>query len=64
MDHLAADALRFPGPESENPLSLELKGLRNDLVDAARSKGIDEPWLTRWWEHVNQARTATSRVHW
>jgi hypothetical protein len=35
MDHLASDALRFPGPESENPLSLELKGLRNSWTRPA-----------------------------
>ena len=34
------------------------------LVETARAKGIDEPWLARWWEHINQARAATSGIAW
>ena len=64
MGHLAADALRFPGPESDNPLSQELKAFRRELVDAARGRGVDEPWLDRWWLHVNQARAATRGLRW
>ena len=64
MDHLVDDALRFPGPESDNALSQDFREIRSLLIDSARQTGIDEPWLTRWWEHINQARSATSRVRW
>jgi len=64
MDDLADDALRFPGPESDDALSQDFRGIRSLLIDSARQTGIDEPWLTRWWEHINQARSATSRVRW
>jgi hypothetical protein len=64
MDHLADDALRLPGPESENPLSQDFREIRGVLINSARRSGIDEPWLIRWWEHINQARSATSGVRW
>jgi len=64
MEHLADDALRFPGPESDTALSQDFRAIRSLLIESARHTGIDEPWLTRWWEHINQARSATSRVRW
>jgi hypothetical protein len=64
MDHLADDALRLPGPESENPLSQDFREIRGVLITSARQSGIDEPWLIRWWEHINQARSSTSGVRW
>ncbi|MDP6453850.1 MAG: hypothetical protein QF898_11115 [SAR202 cluster bacterium] len=64
LDHLADDALRLPGPESDNPLSQDFREIRGVLIDSARQSGIDEPWLVRWWEHINQARSATSSVRW
>ena len=64
MDHLADDTLRFSGPESDNSLSQELREIRGVLIESARQSGIDEPWLVRWWEHINQARSATANVRW
>ncbi len=64
LDHLAADALRLKGPANDNPLCQALRAIRMVLVDAARSKGIDEPWLTRWWEHIEQARSTTANLVW
>ena len=63
-DHLVDDALRFPGPEPDNALSQDFREIRSVLIDSARQTGIYKPWMTRWWEHINQARSATSRVRW
>ena len=43
MDDLADDALRFPGPESDDALSQDFRGIRSLLIDSARQTGIDEP---------------------
>jgi hypothetical protein len=64
MDHLAGDALRFPGPESDNALSQNFREIISVLIESARQPGINETWLTRRWEHINQPRSATSRVRW
>ena len=64
LDDLAADKLRFDGREADNPISQALREMRGILVDAARAKGVDEPWLTRWWHHIDQARDAPKRVRW
>ena len=64
MGHLAADMLRLPGPEADNQLSKELKAFRIVLVDAARRRGVDEPWLERWWLYIDQARAATFGLRW
>ena len=61
---MANDALRRAGPERENPLSQALRQIRHTLIDAARRHGIDEPWLTHWWLHIDQAETATRDVRW
>ena len=62
MDDLADDALRFPGPESDDALSQDFRGIRSLLIDSARQTGIDERWLTRWWEHINQAGALVTSV--
>ncbi len=64
LDHLAADGLRADGPESDHPIGLELRGMRQTLIDAAHSKGIDEPWLTEWWRFMTQARDVIKDVSW
>ena len=43
MDDLADDALRFPGPESDDALSQDFRGIRSLLIDSDRQTGIDEP---------------------
>ena len=62
--HLAADLLRFEGSEAENPISLELRVIRQVLIDAAHEKGIDAPWLAQWWLHMDQARSAIRDIRW
>ena len=52
MDHLAGDALRFPGPESDNALSQNFREIISVLIESARQPGII------------QARSATSQVRW
>lgn len=63
LDAVANDALRQPG-EARNPISLALRQMRTVLIDAARSRGIDEPWLTHWWLYLNQGESATVGVRW
>jgi hypothetical protein len=64
LDLLAAGHLRTGPPESDHPVSLELRVIRRILVEAAQAKGIREPWLTRWWLHMDQARAAVENVRW
>jgi hypothetical protein len=64
LGHLAADGLRLKGPERDNPISQEMRAIRAILIEAAHAGGIDEPWLTRWWLFINQARAATRDVVW
>jgi hypothetical protein len=61
---LAEGALRLGGPEKKNPISLELRAMREVLVNAAREKGLDAPWLTEWWLYMDQAREALRRARW
>jgi hypothetical protein len=64
LDAIAGDALRFAGPDRQNPLSQQARQMRQILIDAARAKGIDEPWLTQWWLYISQAEGATADVRW
>lgn len=64
LDLLAADVLRRPGPEKGHPLSDKSREIRKVLVESARSVGIDEPWLDRWWEYLPQARERIKAVKW
>jgi len=64
LNLLAADKLRFEGPEADNPISREMHGIRRILIDAARAKGINEPWLNQWWLHMDQARDAVENTRW
>jgi hypothetical protein len=64
LDVLAADGLRFPGPDAGNPINRELWRVRETLIRAARRSGIDEPWLDTWWLHMTQARHAVRNIRW
>ena len=57
-------ALEAPGPEAQHPLTLQLRRIRQALVDAAVAAGIDEPWLGEWWLHIDKARRGTHDVRW
>ena len=54
---LAQDGLRRPGPEKGHPLSEKLRDIRRTLVNAARTSGVEELWLDKWWLFCEQART-------
>lgn len=56
--------LRLQGPERANPISTELRGIRASLRGAAETRGINEPWLERWWRYIDRARTATQGLKW
>ncbi len=64
LDLLAADNLRFKGPESDNPISHELRSIRAILVESAHAKGIHPPWLDKWWLYINQSRDAIKNIRW
>jgi hypothetical protein len=64
IDLLRDDALHFPGSQRENPISLELRAIRRILIDAARAKGNDAQWLSKWWLHIDQARDAIEQIRW
>ena len=64
LDLFAAGHLRTPGPEPEHPIGLELRVIRNILLESARAGGIDEPWLIRWWPCMDEARAAMESVRW
>ncbi len=57
-------ALLIAGPERANPISQSLREIRAIVVDAARSRGIDEPWLTQWWFYIDQAERSIQDVSW
>lgn len=64
LDILAADGLRQGGPEKQNAISLELRAIRKVLIDAARSRGIDAPWLDKWWLYIDLARDTFRALRW
>ena len=64
LEHLATDSLRLGGPRSAHPIDRELRVIRTILMDAAREKGRDEPWLTEWWNYMDHACAAVEGVRW
>ena len=64
LDSLAADALRQTGSVADHPVTTELMAVRQKLVQAARAKGWDEPWLAAWWLFMDQARGAVEGLRW
>jgi hypothetical protein len=64
MDLIGARGLEQGGPESGNKIGLELRAIRRILVDAARADGSDQPWLDRWWEHMDAAREGIEGLPW
>ena len=59
IDLIGTGALRLGGPESKHPLNRKLREVRRALIDAARSKGIDAPWLNHWYLHLDER----SKIH-
>ena len=56
-------ALRQGGPEDQHPINLKLREIRQKLISAARSGGLDGPYLTTWWMHLD-IRERVHRVVW
>jgi predicted nucleotidyltransferase len=63
-DFLAEDMLRFKGSELENPISKELKIIRQNLIKSANAKGNYSPWLEKWWLYMTQAVDAVINMYW
>ncbi len=61
---LAAGALHEPGPEGQHALGRNIRAIRAILIAAAREHGIDEPWLDKWYLHMDAARDAVVDLHW
>jgi hypothetical protein len=61
---LAADALRNPAGSNPHSLAAKTKEMRLILIDAAKSAGIDEPWLNQWWLHIDTARAGIIDLKW
>ena len=64
IDLMASDGLRFEGSEAENPISTELRVIRKILIEEARAKGNDSPWLEKWWLYMTQALDKIREIHW
>jgi hypothetical protein len=61
---ISAGALLDPGPERDHRLSKKLREIRQILIDSAHAAGIDEPWLTEWYLHIDKARRGVHDVRW
>lgn len=61
---ISNNKLNFPGPESENPIGMALREIRIILITAAKDRGIDEPWLEKWWLYMNQSREGIKQIVW
>jgi len=64
LDLIGQGQLALSGGEAQHPVSRELRVIRHALIDAAHAKGIDEPWLEKWWLFMDQARKAFANVRW
>jgi hypothetical protein len=64
LDLLGEGALRFRGREADHPIGQKLRAIRHVLVEAAQAKGIQDPWLEKWWLFMDQAADAPRRVQW
>lgn len=61
---LAEDALRLRVAERQHPLNVEVRAMRSVLINAARAKGIDRPWLDTWYLNMDAAREARRALRW
>jgi len=59
---MASDGLRFEGSQAENPISMELRVIRQILIKEAR--GSDYPWLEKWWLYMTEPRDKIKDIHW
>lgn len=52
------------GPENDNKISYELRGIRSKLIEKARQEGINELWLEKWWRYIDKSRNILNEVCW
>jgi len=64
LDRLAAGDLRLRASEDEHPIGIELRSIRQLLIEAAHSRGIHAPWLAKWYLHMDEARGAIQDLRW
>ena len=64
LDLFAGDAIRLKAPVRNHPLYHALKDARDVLLQSARAKGLDAPWLRHWWLYMNQACDAIKDIRW
>ncbi|MHA2472890.1 MAG: hypothetical protein ACXAES_06635 [Promethearchaeota archaeon] len=64
IDLMTGDGLRFEGPKAENPINMELRVIREILIEEARAKGNDSPWLEKWWLYMTQALDKIREIYW
>lgn len=63
-DLVNGGGLAFRGREKDNPISQAARNMRNTIIATARDKGIDEPWLDKWWLYLEPSREAAKGLHW
>ncbi len=64
LNILAEGGLHFKGSEKDNPISQEIREIRKILIEEARSRGNNSPWLEKWWLYMTQARAMIKEIHW
>jgi hypothetical protein len=64
IDLLGNNTLRDRTPSNTHALARKTKEIRLALIDAARTAGIDGPWLNEWWLHIDASRAGKLKVEW
>ncbi len=64
LELLGQDGLQLKLRESANPISNELRAIRQDIIEMAKSRGWDEPWLDKWWLHMDEIRDTVGHITW
>jgi len=50
---------------NETPaIAVETKAIRNHLIETAKASGINEPWLDKWWYHIDASKQVIDGVKW
>jgi hypothetical protein len=64
MEMVSSGGLLQPGPQDDHPITLELRAIRQTLIDTADERCVYGEWLRRWWHSIDEARTATRSLNW
>jgi hypothetical protein len=49
--------------QRHHPLNIKLREIRQQLIAAARASGLDAPWLSEWYLHLD-VRDGIRHVAW